>query len=60
MACIMDFRSAWEFVRATKMKDHDPLCSYVRCHGSLLCDCHIIWDEYKKRSEALPTRKSGE
>lgn len=55
MTCIMDFPEAWQFVRPTDPKDHDPNCSWRVRHGGLLCDCHILMDEYARREAALCT-----
>ena len=49
MTCIMDFPSAWKFVRATEMSQHELMCSYRCTNGGLLCDCQILNDEYERR-----------
>lgn len=48
---IMDFPTAWAFVRETEMDSHDPRCSYRVANGGLLCDCFILNDEYERRRE---------
>ena len=45
--CIMDYPTAWEFTRKTPREDHDEECSYSV--GGLLCDCHILNNEYERR-----------
>lgn len=49
MAAIMDFPTAWAFVRATNPDDHHLDCSWRTTAGALLCDCRVLWDEYDKR-----------
>jgi hypothetical protein len=53
--CVMDFPSAWAFVREQHHdpKEHDPRCSWVQASGGILCDCHIINDEYERRKSKL-------
>ncbi len=51
--CIMDFPTAWEFVRATKADDHHEKCSWRVTNGALLCDCRVLWDEYERRKLSL-------
>lgn len=46
----MDYPTAWEFVRETKPEQHHAECSWRVCGGALLCDCHVLMDEYKRRS----------
>jgi hypothetical protein len=46
---MMDFPDAWKFMRLTKTEEHDPKCSWRQSEGGMLCDCHIIWDEYHRR-----------
>jgi hypothetical protein len=46
---IMDYPTAWEFVRATCPLDHDERCSWRTQSGALLCDCYILWNEYDRR-----------
>lgn len=48
--CVMDFPAAWDYVRATKEKDHHPQCSWVVTHGALLCDCSVLSREYDRRA----------
>lgn len=53
MTAIMDFPTAWEFVRNTKPEDHHEKCSWRTAKGAFLCDCHILWDEYERQKEKL-------
>ena len=58
--CIMDFPTAWAFVREQHPdpKDHDPRCSWVQASGGILCDCHVLNDEYARRKLALNASRS--
>ena len=49
--CVMDFPTAWAFVREQHPdpKEHDPRCSWVQASGGILCDCHVLNDEYARR-----------
>lgn len=49
---IMDFPTAWAFVKDTLFKDHHKDCSWRTTFGALLCDCNILWDEYERRKVA--------
>jgi len=49
--CVMDFPTAWKFVKGTKLEDHHEKCSYRTTDRCLLCDCNILWDEYEKRKK---------
>lgn len=49
---IMDFPTAWEFVRATEPLDHHWNCSWRTENGALLCDCHVLNHEYERRKWA--------
>ncbi len=55
MTCIMDFPTAWAYIREQHPDpaEHDPRCSWVQAQGGVLCDCHIINDEYERRKAAL-------
>lgn len=53
MTVIMDYPEAWAFARGSLMSDHDPRCSYRQTRGGILCDCHVIDDEYERRKAAL-------
>ena len=50
---VMDYPTAWNFVRATDPKDHDERCSWRTENGAFLCDCRILWDEYARRKALL-------
>lgn len=54
MTAIMDFPTAWAFVRATAMSDHHEECSYRVAQGGFLCDCDVLWDEYERRGGKRP------
>ena len=56
MPVIMDFPTAWAFTKASKDEDHDSRCSWVRAR--LLCDCHVIWDEYERRKDPEYRRRA--
>ena len=49
--CVMDFPTAWAFVREQHPDpgEHDPRCSWVQASGGILCDCHVLNDEYARR-----------
>lgn len=52
MTVIMDWPTAWAFIR-DEHPDHDehhPRCSWVQTNGALLCDCHVLNDEYERRA----------
>ena len=58
--CVMDFPTAFAWVAEhhPSPADHDPKCSYAT-HG-MLCDCHLLMDEYARRkSVATPTVQRG-
>ncbi|ANA85454.1 hypothetical protein BOWSER_59 [Gordonia phage Bowser] len=42
---MMDFPTAWAFVKTTHCIDHDPRCSFRQTCGAVLCDCHVLNDE---------------
>ena len=46
---IMDYPTAWAFVRETDPADHHERCSWRTERGALLCDCDILWNEYDRR-----------
>jgi hypothetical protein len=48
MDVIMDYPMAWAFVATTKPEDHHPQCSWRTTGGALLCDCHILQNEYER------------
>ena len=50
---IMDFPTAWAYVRETELDSHDPKCSYRVAQGGFLCDCFILMDEYERRKAAV-------
>lgn len=47
----MSFPEAWAFVNETHMDEHTPTCSYRQSQGAILCDCHVLWDEYDRRAK---------
>jgi hypothetical protein len=49
-SCVMDFPQAWEYIRGTDKDDHHRKCSYRV--SSMLCDCDVIWAEYRKHAIA--------
>lgn len=49
---VMDFPTAWAFVRTTKPLAHDPRCSWRTAGGAFLCDCYVLMDEYARRKAA--------
>jgi hypothetical protein len=49
----MDYPSAFKFVAGTNLVDHDPRCSYRVANRGMLCDCHIINDEYERRKKLM-------
>ena len=49
---VMDYPTAWAFVADTALVDHDPRCSYAQTNRALLCDCHVLTDEYVRRANA--------
>lgn len=51
---IMDYPTAWEFVRNTNPQNHHEKCSWRTENGALLCDCDILWDEYERRGGERP------
>jgi len=53
---IMDFPEAWAFVRATGPMRHDVGCSWRSTEGALLCDCHVLGEEYERRMIAMGAR----
>jgi hypothetical protein len=57
MTCIMDFPTAWAYIREQHPNpaEHDPRCSWVQTQGGILCDCHVINDEYERRKAAVAT-----
>jgi hypothetical protein len=48
---MMDFPEAWAFVKQTAPGDHDLRCSWFVTRGGLLCDCHVLNDEYARRQQ---------
>jgi hypothetical protein len=52
--CIMDFPTAWKFVREEHPDpaEHHSRCSWVQAKGGILCDCHVLNDEYARRKAA--------
>ena len=56
--CIMDFPTAWRYVRDRAVQygldEHDPRCSFRQTTGALLCDCDVLWDEYVRRGGSDP------
>lgn len=48
---IMDYPAAWAFLAATQAEDHDRRCSYHQANRGVLCDCHVVNDEYDRRVE---------
>lgn len=59
MTAVMDYPTAWAFVKATNPGDHDVKCSWRTTNGALLCDCDVIWDEYVRRGGTDPRVGSG-
>lgn len=57
---VMDFPTAWEFVRETDPADHHEQCSWRTQNGALLCDCRILWDEYDRRKRPWTRRRTVE
>lgn len=57
MTCIMDFPTAWAFTRASAIKDHDVQCSWYT--HNMLCDCHVLNDEYARRKATLLTEEGS-
>ena len=55
---IMDYPTAWEFVRGTDPEDHAERCSWRSTSGAFLCDCSVIWREYGRR-EARAEASTG-
>lgn len=53
-SCIMDYPTAWAFIREQHPdpNEHDPRCSWVQASGGILCDCHVLNDEYARRKAA--------
>lgn len=56
--CVMDFPTAWEFTRTSRIEDHDIQCSWYT--HNMLCDCRVLSDEYERRQIELEQRKDGE
>lgn len=62
MTAIMDYPEAWEYTAQFPhtAPPHDQKCSSVPqddeplAGPGLLCDCHVLWDEYARRREAHP------
>lgn len=46
---IMDFPTAWAFVRTTEPAQHHLDCSWRRQNGAFLCDCDVLNAEYMRR-----------
>lgn len=48
---VMDYPAAWAYVREQHPdpSEHDPRCSWVIANRAVLCDCHVLWDEYERR-----------
>lgn len=46
---IMDYPTAWAFVKTTKPVDHHSKCSWRTQNGALLCDCDVLDAEYMRR-----------
>lgn len=48
---VMDYPTAWAYVRGVhpEPEKHDPACSWVVSGGGILCDCHVLNDEYARR-----------
>jgi hypothetical protein len=57
---VMDYPTAWKFVKTTKMGDHHPKCSYRQMDGGLLCDCDIIKDENRRIASKVVRNSSSE
>jgi hypothetical protein len=59
MACIMDYPTAWAFIREqhSDSAEHDPRCSWVQAQGGILCDCHVINAEYERRRATIEDAK---
>ncbi len=49
---IMDYPTAWAFVKATKPEHHHLQCSWRTQNGALLCDCDVLDAEYMRRKAA--------
>lgn len=58
MSVVMDYPTAWAFVRGTRAEDHHEKCSWPNTNGAVLCDCAVFWDEYERRKVAL-NREAG-
>ncbi len=56
---VMDYPTAWEFVRGTDPADHNERCSWRTQNGALLCDCDVLWDEYVRRGGTDPRAAAG-
>lgn len=54
-AAIMDYPTAWAFVKDTDPADHHERCSWRTTNGCLLCDCDVLWDEYERRGGTRPS-----
>ena len=46
---VMDYPTAWAFVRALDAADHHEQCSWRSTHGAFLCDCDVLNAEYDRR-----------
>lgn len=44
---IMDYPTAWAFVKSTDPADHHERCSWRTTNGCLLCDCDVLWNKYE-------------
>nr|WP_267906673.1 phage Gp37/Gp68 family protein [Luteolibacter pohnpeiensis] len=38
----IDFPQAWEIAKSAPSAQHDPLCSYRKSGGGILCDCDVL------------------
>lgn len=54
MSVVMDYPTAWAFVETTDATTHDPKCSWRTVQ--MLCDCHVLGDEYDRRAAVNPSR----
>lgn len=57
---VMDWPTAWAFIRTTRPEDHHERCSWRTENGALLCDCDVLWDEYVRRGGTDPRVPAGE
>lgn len=55
MTCIMDYPTAWAFIREQHPdpSEHHPRCSWVQSSGGVLCDCDVLNKEYARRKALL-------